>query len=161
MSALNSSVRTSRLARDGKIVFCAIVSAALRDCNQRKVRRMSSRLQPIALSSERVTLVFSIAYALLPRSARGFFHSLSQDRKTSPFLSILCARFARNAGVSPLRASLSSSCHTFSNPLFSHSCKLLPPQLLCFDNHLNCLGGGVSPFSLPHYITTSLLPSLP
>jgi hypothetical protein len=40
---------------------------------------------------------------------------------------------------------------TFLTPFFSHSSKLPLPQLLSFDNHLNCLGGGVPihPASLP------------
>src|SRR5882762_7012554 len=96
---------------------------------------MSSRLQLTAPDSKRVTPVFSTAYALL-------LHSFAKSDNSSPFLSTVCALFTRTTGVAPLRASLSSSCHTLSNPLFSHSCKLLLPQLFSFDTHANCPGGG-------------------
>src|SRR5437667_1069039 len=114
---------------------------------------MPSRLQLTAPDNKRVTLVFSTAYTLL-------LHSFAKSDNSSPFLSTVCALFTKTTGVYPLAATLSPSCHTFSNPLFSYSSKLLPPQLLRFDNHLNCLGVGVSLFSLLHYVTTSLFPSL-
>src|SRR5882724_5905050 len=34
------------------------------------------------------------------------------------------------------------ACPEFVTSFFSHSCKTLPPQPLCFDNHLDCGGGG-------------------
>src|SRR6266404_5641404 len=33
------------------------------------------------------------------------------------------------------------ACPEFVTSFFSHSCKTLPPQPLCFDNHLDCGGG--------------------
>ena len=58
---------------------------------------MSSRLQLTVLFSKRVTPVFSVAYALL---LRFFAHRCNSSR----FLSIVCALFAENAWVAPLRA---------------------------------------------------------
>ena len=37
---------------------------------------------------------------------------------------------------------LNEFCAPELSPSFSDSCKLLLPHLLCFDNHLNCPGGG-------------------
>jgi len=53
-----------------------------------------------------VALCFQPLTYFLPRSQRGFFRSLSQERKSSPLDSVTCALFAQNIRVYPVLPNL-------------------------------------------------------
>ncbi len=54
---------------------------------------------------------------------------------------MVCGLFSQNTGGGGIpRAVRDSSAAQIARPLFSWSYKLLFPQALCFDNHLNCPG---------------------
>ena len=86
------------------------------------------------------------------RSKR-FAQADSQKNAASPVFSSPYAHFTKTWGMASLSRIKNPSAERVGrfaavsvSPLFLHSCKLLLLQLLSFDTHANCPGGGV-----PHW----------
>src|SRR5262249_58166907 len=105
---------------------------------------MSSRLQLSAKKTERAIPAFSMSYTL-------FFHILAKERKTSSFLSSLCALFPQKRGGVPSFTNCASEWPDSLTPSSSYSCKIPFAQPLSFDTHTKSPALGVPLFSLRPY----------